>query len=609
MNEAAEDAGFERLLQLLRATRGFDFTGYKRPSLVRRVERRMQAVGAPDYATYGEYLQAHDEEFALLFNTILINVTSFFRDAPAWDFVRAEVVPAILAAKGEHGWVRVWSAGCATGEEAYTLAIVLAEAMGAEDFRRRAKVYATDIDEEALQEARRGSYAVRSMAGLDAGLRNRYFEAAGGRFVFRSDLRRSIIFGRHDLARDAPISRLDLLACRNTIMYFNARSQARVLKKFHYALNDESASFLFLGRAEMLLTHASLFAPVDLKSRVFRKVPQPGERRRAPLQLPEAASEAAAPPDYNGPMALQDQSIEEMPLARIVIDANGVLTLANQRARAIFSLSPEDVGRPLEDLEISYRPAELRSMIEQAYAEDRVVARERAERRFPDGQAHYFDVAVAPFFDDRNNPLGVSVTFIDVTHLGKLQDELRRKREEIQTATEELQSSNEELETTNEELQSTNEELETMNEEIHSTNEELQAVNEELRRRSGELDRANAFLESVLRGLRSGAVVVNHNFDILVWNERATDLWGLRADEVVGRSFLNLDIGMPVAEVRAAARPCITGEAEHTEVTLDAVNRRGKKIRCRVSCTPLVGADGSRAGVIVLMEDAEPPAA
>ncbi|HZM37380.1 MAG TPA: CheR family methyltransferase [Burkholderiales bacterium] len=618
MNEAASDSGLEELLQQLRRTRGFDFTGYKRPSLARRIERRMQATGAADYAAYAAYLQQNDQEYALLFNTILINVTSFFRDPPAWDLVRDRVIPDILGAKGEHDPVRLWSAGCASGEEAYSLAILLLEAMGEEGFTRRVKIYATDVDEEALREARLGAFTARDMAAVPAELRERYFRPAGARHVFRPELRRALIFGRHDLGRDAPIPRIDLLACRNTIMYFNAETQARVLEKFRFALGEHGPSFLFLGRAEMLLTHSSLFEPVDLKCRVFRKVPQPGARRRP---APALQAQPAPTPDYNGEgMAtrLHDRSAEEMPLARIVVDANGVLTLANQRARALFSLSPNDVGRPLQDLEVSYRPVELRSLIEEAYAAKRVVTRERAEQRFAEGESHFFDVAVAPFFDDRDQSLGASITYIDVTQIGRLQSDLVRAREEIQTATEELQSSNEELETTNEELQSsneelettneelqsTNEELETMNEELQSTNEELQAVNEQLRKRTDELNRSNGFLESVLRSLRSGAVVVNANFDILMWNQRAADLWGLRAEEVVGRSFLNLDIGLPVAEVRRVVRPCLSGDEEQSEAILEAINRRGKTIQCRVSCAPLVDGEGKRAGVIILMDEA-----
>jgi len=259
---------------------------------------------------------------------------------------------------------------------------------------------------------------------------------------------------------------------------------------------------------------------------------------------------------------------------------------------------------------------ELRSLIEQAYAERRVVTQTGVERRFAEGERQYLDVVVAPLFDN-GNPLGVSVTFLDVTRHSRLADELQRAREEIQTANEELQSaneelettneelqsSNEELETTNEELQSTNEELETMNEELQSTNEELQTVNEELRTRTEEMNQLNAFLESVLTGMRAAAVVVNQNLEVLVWNRRAEDLWGLRADEVLGRSLLNLDIGLPVAQLRDVVRPCVVGDKDHQEIVLDAVNRRGRKIQCHVTCSPLISSAKRRDGAILLMEE------
>jgi two-component system, chemotaxis family, CheB/CheR fusion protein len=224
-------------------------------------------------------------------------------------------------------------------------------------------------------------------------------------------------------------------------------------------------------------------------------------------------------------------------------------------------------------------------------------------------------VTVAPLFDG-TAPLGVAVTFLDVTRTTRLSDELRRSREEIQTAheelqsaneelettNEELQSSNEELETTNEELQSTNEELETMNEELQSTNEELQTVNEELRTRTEEINTLNAFLESVLASLRAAAVVVDNDLKVTVWNSRAQELWGMRAEEAQGKPLLNLDIGVPVNELRAAVRPVLSAETEHREVVIEAVNRRGKAIRCRISCTPLV-VQGERRGAILLMDE------
>ena len=616
MNHAA-DAEFESLLEFLQQQRGFDFTGYKRPSLMRRVQRRMQDVGIAEFGQYRDYLEVHPDEFAQLFNTILINVTSFFRDKEAWDFVAREVIPRV-AGGGRDGTVRVWSAGCASGEEAYTVAMLLAEQMGHTAFRDRAKIYATDVDEDALTHARHAIYSARDLEAVPPELRERYFEPAGTGFAFRTDLRRSVIFGRNDLVQDAPISRLDLLVCRNTLMYFNAETQARILARFNFALNGERTGpgFLFLGRAEMLLSNGRLFTPLEVKCRVFAKVPQPGHRRPQPME---------AKPNENGDlmtrtMRLQEQALEESPVARIVVDANGALVVANQRARLIFSLNPKDVGRPLQELELSYRPADLRTLIEQAHHDRRPITLTAVERRLTERDSQYFDIIAQPLVDERQAPLGAAVTFLEVTRYQRLSEDLRRAQEavhtanqelrssneEVETTNEELQSSNEELETTNEELQSTNEELETMNEELQSTNEELQAVNVELRQRTDDLHNANTFLEAVLGSLRMGAVVVTPNLDVLLWNRQAEDLWGLRADEVRGKSLLNLDIGLPVSELRGAIRACVVGDVEKSEDTLNAVNRRGKAIRCRISCRKIALPAAQGDGVIVTMEEMAP---
>jgi two-component system CheB/CheR fusion protein len=613
-----EDKDFESLLSYIRQNRGFDFTGYKRPSLMRRVAQRMQTVKAGSYPDYLDYLEVHPEEFSQLFNTILINVTSFFRDPPAWESLAKNVLPEILKDKPSDEPIRVWSAGCATGEEAYTIAMVLAEAMGIEAFRLRAKVYATDVDEEALNIARQCVYGAKELEAVDEPLRKKYFEPANSRFCFRADMRRAIIFGRHELINDAPISRLDLLVCRNTLMYFNAETQSRILARFHFALNGNGQGngrgYLFLGRAELLLTHGNLFTPLDLKCRIFTKVGQANMQDR--MLATEPAGEAREPAQAE-PNRLSLLALNESPLAKIIVDANGVVVVANQKMRALFSLNPRDVGRPLQDLEICYRPVELRSLIEQAYIERRAVTLTSVERRFASGEAQYLDIQVAPFYEEGVRPLGVGITFTDVTRYYNLQEELTHSKEAIQTANEELQSaneelettneelqsSNEELETTNEELQSTNEELETMNEELQSTNQELQALNDELGQRTEDLNNANAFLHSVLAGLHAGAVVVNQDSNILVWNHRAEDLWGLRADEVAGQSLLNLEIGLPVDKLRGLIRPCLSGDADHNETLMDAINRRGKAIKCRITCSPLMNAGKKRQGVILLMEE------
>jgi two-component system, chemotaxis family, CheB/CheR fusion protein len=602
---------FEALLEHLKRIRGFDFTGYKRSSLMRRIDKRMRQLNLDDYSQYLDYLEVHPEEFAPLFDTILINVTGFFRDTESWEKLATDVIPEYVVNRRANEPIRVWSAGCASGEEAYTLAIVFAEALGNDAFRDRLKIYATDVDENALTKARHAAYEDREMGGVPDVYREKYFERLdSGTYCVRKDLRRQVIFGRHDLVQDAPISRIDLLVCRNTLMYFNAETQARVLARFHFALND--GGVLFLGRAETMLTQRGTFAPVDLKRRISIKLSRPELRERL-LVFAQSGNESGSPIDDS--LRAREAAFDSSPVAQIVVDREGTLHLANERARSMFALTLNDVGRPLQDLEVSYRPAELRSTIEKAYMERRPIALREVEWSPKPGEVRWLEIQTTPLFDGVGAPIGVSVSFSDVSAPKRLQQELEHSNQELETAYEELQSTNEELETTNEELQSTveelettneelqstNEELETMNEELQSTNEELQTINEELRTRSDELNDVNAFMESILASLRGAVVVVDQEYKILIWNNKAEDLWGMRRDEVEGKNFLSLDIGLPVHQLKRPMRLCLSGESDSEQLVVDATNRRGKAIRCLVSCMALVGPEG-RQGVIVTME-------
>jgi two-component system, chemotaxis family, CheB/CheR fusion protein len=620
MSTTGGDGGngdLEVLLDYLRRSRGFDFTGYKRTSLGRRIERRMQTVGADSYLGYLDHLEVDPEEFTHLFNTILINVTSFFRDPPAWEYLSAEILPKLAADKRDDEPIRVWSAGCASGEEAYTLAMAIAEALGPEVVRERVKIYATDVDEDALNEARQARYTDKHVDGVPPELLERYFErngqGDGQGYVFSKELRRSVIFGRHDLIQDAPISRIDLLVCRNTLMYLNSDTQSNVLARFSFALRE--GGYLFLGKAEMLLAHSNLFTAVDLKRRVFRKVPGATLRERL-MVLAEAGERQPGSP---GPREdrIRDAALEAGTDAQIVVDAAGFLVMANTRARALFDLGADDLGRPFQDLELSYRPLELRSKIQQAYLERRPSPVHEVEWPARGGEVTHLEVQVVPLTDGNQVLLGASVSFVDVTRSRRYKEELEHANqgledayaelqstnEELETTNEELQSTVEELETTNEELQSTNEELETMNEEMQSTNEELQTINDELAQRTAELNRLNAFLESIWAGLGGAVAVLDPDLRVLVWNRGSEDLWGLRQEEVQGQHFLNLDIGLPVDKVRPALRTSMSGRNGTQTILMEATNRRGKPIRVRVSCSPLVGDHEDIHGVILVIEE------
>ncbi len=456
LEDVASPEGFVSLLHYLKEQRGFDFNGYKRSSLIRRIQKRMEAVGVTKYADYVDHLEVHPEEFPHLFNTILINVTAFFRDASVWEYVATEIVPTILAAKDGDGPLRIWSAGCSSGEEAYTIAMVLSEALGPEAFARRVKVYATDIDDDALAQARQAVYGARTIAGVPPALLEKYFEVRGNDYAIKKELRRAVIFGRHDLIQDAPISRVDILTCRNTLMYFSAETQANIIKRLHFGLHQ--TGFLVLGKAEMLLTHTSLFAPVDLKRRIFSRVPRYDTRGRVLAMSDGAFHQESTLLTHH--VRLREESFDAGPVPQIVVDAAGTLVMANERARAFFGLAARDIGRPLQDFELSYRPIELRARIEEAYRLRRAVEVPEVEGTFG-GADHVFDVHFRPLFELDGPPAGVQISFVEITRYKGLQKDLQKSSLELEAAYEEIQSTSEELETTNEELQSTVEELET----------------------------------------------------------------------------------------------------------------------------------------------------
>jgi two-component system, chemotaxis family, CheB/CheR fusion protein len=609
--EAKTDESFEALLRYMRDSRGFDFTGYKRTTLMRRVRHRMAHAGYETFEEYLDVLQASSEEFSALFNTILINVTAFFRDPDAWEYIADDVIPRLLAERGPDAPIRVWSAGCASGQEAYTLAMLLAENIGPDAFRQRVKIYATDVDEEALTEARAATYDAKAIESVPTDLLNKYFEQSNGRYIFHKDLRRAVIFGRNDLVKDAPISRVDLLVCRNTLMYMNAETQRNVLGRLHFALASQGT--LFLGHAEMLLSHTDRFTPLSLKHRIFRKAPgsHVGLERYDP-----AATMYERHGELPGLTTVRELAFRANPVAQIVVTGEDTVAMINQQAETMFGLSARDIGRLLRDLEVSYRPVELRAYLEQAKVERRSARIQDVKWQRPGAETVWFEIHVNPLVDAENGLLGVSIVFFDVTATRALLDkvvqtnrqleaayeELQSTNEELETTNEELQSTVEELETTNEELQSTNEELETMNEELQSTNDELHTINDTLRERSVELDDARTFLDSLVNSVHFGMVVVDREMRVVVWNRGCEELWGLRADETTGQVLTNLDIGLPMDTIRPLIGNAFVDPENPGESVVEAVNRRGRPTQIRVTCTGFQAPEGGVNGALLLMD-------
>jgi two-component system CheB/CheR fusion protein len=515
------------------------------------------------------------------------------------------VLPQLLDSLKDDESIRLWCAGCASGEETYTMAMILCEALGEDAYLRRVKIYATEVDDDALNTARQATYTTKQVESIPPRLLERYFERGDAHYSVRKDMRRTVIFGRNDLTQDAPISRIDLLTCRNTLMYFNAETQARILNRFHFALNPWG--FLFLGKSEMLITHPDLFRPVNMRRRVFGKVHRASLRDRATFA--EVGHDLLTPEPIG---ELRDTAYDASPGAQVVVDGDGTLVLANAQARSLFRLAMNDIGRPLKDLELSYRPVDLRSNLETAKKEQRTVTVAGVVTA-PGGEHRDLEVHITPL---RGSPTvdGASIFYEDVTRQKRAEEQLETSKrdletayeelqstvEELETTNEELQSTNEELETTNEELQSANEELETMNEELQSTNEELETINDELRQRSIELNEVNAFLETILGRMGLAVIVVDRDERVQVWNEGSTDLWGVRGDEAAGQQLRGLDIGLPLDGVGTALDRVLGGGDDRAEVVVDATNRRGRPVTLRVTCLPLGGGPAGVTGAVML---------
>ncbi|MBZ0185535.1 MAG: PAS domain S-box protein, partial [Candidatus Obscuribacterales bacterium] len=310
-------------------------------------------------------------------------------------------------------------------------------------------------------------------------------------------------------------------------------------------------------------------------------------------------------------MQLKDVAIETSPTAQLILDNDGLLLIVNKAARNLFSMNEIALGSPFHDLELSYKPVELRSLIRKSLDERKSTKLDAVKFQSADGTGSVLSVSVVPLLHN-GNILGVSISFFDMTAIESLQnefekssqeletvnEELQSAQEELETTNEELQSTNEELETTNEELQSTNEELETMNEELQSTNEELETINNELRSMSGDLNTSNDLLSGILASLDAAVIALGPDCEILLWNDKAVDFWGVRPEEVQGKSIFGLDIGLPVEKLKKPISSFLKSKEGSLELPLAVTNRRGKKINCKVKLTRL--AD-SKNGLVLLV--------
>ncbi len=457
MSEAKRE--FEALLDYLKHGHGCDLTGYKRPSLMRRFAYRMQEIKIDSYRDYLHYLQSHPEECIGLLDTVFINVTTFFRDRDAWVTLAHEIIPKIIANSEPQEAIRVWSAACASGPEVYSLIILFAEALGIESCLQRVQFYATDVDEAALGQARQAIYQPREVTEIPPNLLEKYFKKAEQGYVFHPQLRRIIVFGRHNLAEDAPIPKIDLLVCRNALMYFNADTQATILIRFHFALKNNG--FLFLGNAETLITQRPIFTPVNLKHRIFAKGLKLGVDEH--LQINPRTRKKQTVDFLGTHVRIWQTAFETSPFAQLAVDSNTCLVMANEQAIALFGLTLNDLGRPLGSL----KPGQLFGLctsIKQLYSDRRPVTVKNVEWTTTD--TTYFDILITPVFSSDTHLLGMNLTFTDMTGNKHLEKILEHANLELVRVSKTLEQTKAALDITHAELESTQQELETVHQEL-----------------------------------------------------------------------------------------------------------------------------------------------
>ncbi|MCD8489450.1 MAG: protein-glutamate O-methyltransferase CheR [Desertifilum sp.] len=452
---------FEILLNYLKDSRGCDLTCYKRSSLMRRFNHRMQSIGIESYPHYLEYLQYCPEEYQTLLDDILINVTSFFRDRHTWDYLAATIIPQIIARDPANHPIRLWSAGCAGGQEIYSLLILFAEAMGIEACLQQVQAFATDADEGAIAQARQATYSPLEIVGLPEELRDKYFQKTQQGYIFNSELRQTVIFSQHDLIQDPPISKIDLLACRNVLIYFNFKTQNAILSRFHFAL--KSTGFLFLGQAEPLISRRRIFQPMDNSQRVYTK----GESLELEdyISLRPQSSDRQTKRSFVMENNFWKTAFEASYLARLAVDIKGQLLFANQRARTLFDLRIEDWKRPFQELKIGHLISP--HIFNQSLYGDRDILFLNSIEWKTGEKIQYFNIEISRVLALKNQVLGVNLTFIEINDYHQLSKKLSATRTELASISEDLQNARKELKETNKKLESAYQELEILHQDLY----------------------------------------------------------------------------------------------------------------------------------------------
>ncbi|MGB9110705.1 MAG: CheR family methyltransferase [Telluria sp.] len=585
--ELAEEA-LQRVIALLLTRTGHDFKQYKRATVLRRIERRMQVRAVHTLPAYRSLLESDAHECHALLDDMLIGVTNFYRDRDAFEAVEREIIPELFKDKGPNDEVRVWVAACSSGEEAYSLAMLLADHAAEIAHPPAFQVFASDIDNTAIAQARTGDYPASIVTDVPPTRLRQHFTKDGDRYRIRKAVRDRILFATHNVLRDPPFSRLDMVSCRNLLIYLNREVQARVLEMFHFALKP--GGFLFLGSSESAESLADFFVPVDKKNRIYR-ARLTSRTLGSGAQLPSNSGrlpESIQRPPQRRQFSYADVHQRALTLAAppsVVLDKNGNIVHMSQAAGQFLRMNAGEPSRNVLSLVLPELRLELRSALYRVKHGGEAVECRHTQVHLPDRDAviamkarHVHDRESAEdftlvLFDDAPTipePLPAGVGRDDLV-LSQMEAELQRAKEQLQEtiehaeiSTEELRASNEELQAINEELRSATEELETSKEELQSVNEELITVNYELKVKVEETGKANDDLNNLIASTDIATVFVDSALRIKRFTPRATDIFSVIASDL-GRSLLDLthrldydeladDVSATFATLRPVAR-------------------------------------------------------
>jgi two-component system, chemotaxis family, CheB/CheR fusion protein len=583
-----QQQALREIFTLLRNRTGNDFSNYKRATLLRRIERRINIRSLPDLPSYTAFLNEHPDEIHSLLKDLLISVTNFFRDLKTFEILESEVLPPIFKEKKTGEEVRIWVAGCATGEEAYSIAILCAERVLGIANAPKVQIFATDIDEAAITTAREGLYSLNDVADVSPDRLRLFFTMDGDLYRVRREIREMVVFATHNFLKDPPFSRLDLVTCRNVLIYLNSTAQERVAETFHFALRPKG--FLFLGTSETVDGASDLFAVFNRENHIYqaretavRHFPVPSSvpnfhfTKNNPLQKTDENEVRQHHPSFG---ELHQRLLEEYAAPSVVVNEDYEIVHLSEKAGRYLEFSG---GEPSQNLLKLIRPEirlELRTALYQAVQNNTIV---EARNIKLNGQAQQsLDIQVRPVLATGDGARGfilvlfkpnesvkpdeeTVVTTIDEPVAKKLEEELillksqlRSSSEQHDFQAEELKASNEELQAMNEELRSAAEELETSKEELQSINEELRTVNQELKIKIEETSLTSNNLQNLINSANLGTIFLDRNFTIRLFTPAVLDIFNLKSG----------DYGRPVSD--------ITHKLQYNNLLTDAETVLGK---------------------------------